>query len=72
MCVSQFQAYCKASSFKRPESLTANDKVAYERGTYAGKWYVSDKRKMRKLAEGNNPYAIATLKRWEAESNEPL
>ena len=72
MCVSQFQAYCKASSFKRPESLTANDKVDCERGTFDGKRYVSDKRKMRKLAEANNPYAIATLKRWEAESDKPL
>jgi len=61
MCVSQFQDYCNAFSFKRRCTLTKNDHVIQSRGTFynnhAEFLYVEDSAKMKALAAANNPYA---------------
>lgn len=61
MCVSQYRAYCKAFKFKRASSITKDDKIIKEYGTFFSNgtaWhYTVDKAEMDRLAKMGNPYA---------------
>lgn len=58
MCVAQFREYCKAFSFKNPKDIKPHHETDTSRGTFNGKSYVKDKKKMEILKKRNNIYAL--------------
>jgi len=71
MCVAQFRDYCNAYAHKRKETITSNDEIQHQRGTYYGSkcawYYTKNKSKMQTLAKQGNDYAVDQLKREEAQ-----
>lgn len=61
MCVAQFRDYCNAFAFKTNKSITNDDVIDKNRGTFNGSGnsfsYTKSKAKMNSLAKSGNEYA---------------